>query len=128
MIDIDDFKLINDTYGHQKGDEILRHLCDIIKSNIREDDICIRYGGEEFLLAFKNTDADIALKILNRIKSAFSEQTFFHEGAKINCTISVGHAYSNEQLDINTIISNADTALYQAKRNGKNNIIVYSYA
>lgn len=128
MIDIDDFKVINDTFGHQKGDEALSLLGDVIRKNIRTDDICIRYGGEEFLLAFKNTDDDSALKILDRIKVAFSEHIFVYNGIEIACTISAGLAYGKEQTDINTIISYADIALYQAKRSGKNNITIYSYA
>lgn len=128
MIDIDDFKIINDTFGHQKGDEALSLLGDVIRQNIRTDDICIRYGGEEFLLAFKNTDDDAALKILDRIKAAFSEHIFVYESIEIGCTISAGLAYGRDQIDINTIISYADNALYQAKRSGKNNITVYSYA
>lgn len=128
MIDIDDFKIINDTFGHQKGDDILAHLGDVIKANIRTDDICIRYGGEEFLLAFKNTDDDSALKILDRIKVAFSEHIFTYGSVEISCTISAGLAYGKEHTDINTIIAHADNALYQAKRSGKNNIAVYSCA
>lgn len=126
MIDIDDFKVINDCYGHQKGDNILSHLGELIKQNIRADDICIRYGGEEFLLVFKNTDDETALKILNRIRSTFSEHIFYYEGKPLNCTISAGLAFGRESIDSSIIIFNADHALYEAKRNGKNNITVYS--
>jgi diguanylate cyclase (GGDEF)-like protein len=128
MIDIDDFKIINDTLGHQKGDEALSLLGDVIRKNIRTDDICIRFGGEEFLLAFKNTNDDSALKILERIKTVFSEHVFTYNGSEISCTISAGLAYGMENTDINTIISYADNALYQAKHKGKNNITVYSCA
>jgi diguanylate cyclase len=128
MIDIDDFKIINDNYGHQKGDKILRMLGELIKKNIRTDDICVRYGGEEFLLAFKNTDNETALKILERIKSSFCEQIFYRDGKEIFCTISVGLALGDKDEDNESIISNADKALYQAKRNGKNSIMTYSNA
>lgn len=125
MIDIDDFKSINDTFGHQKGDTILNCLGDLIKRNIRADDICIRYGGEEFLLAFQNTDDETAAKILNRIRTAFAEHTFYCDERQLKCTISAGLAFGEEVLDSHLIIDHADTALYQAKRNGKNNIVVY---
>jgi len=128
MIDIDDFKLINDSFGHQKGDDILSMLGDLIKKNIRADDICIRYGGEEFLLAFKNTDNDTAYKILDRIKTAFSEHIFYCGDKAMYCTISVGLALGTEAEDNNLIISYADNALYQAKRSGKNSIITYCNA
>jgi diguanylate cyclase (GGDEF)-like protein len=128
MIDIDDFKVINDTFGHQKGDKILRMLGDLIKKSIRNDDICIRYGGEEFLLAFKNTDNETALKILERIKSSFCEHIFYCGDKPMFCTISAGLALGNAYEENEIIISYADNALYQAKRNGKNNIMTYSNA
>lgn len=128
MIDIDDFKAINDSFGHQKGDKILSMLGELIKKNIRADDICIRYGGEEFLLAFKNTDNETAFKILERIKSAFCEYTFYYDGIPMSCTISAGLALGTEDQDNDLIISYADMALYQAKRSGKNNIMTYCSA
>lgn len=118
MLDIDDFKEVNDTYGHQKGDEILQSLAQKLKSITRQEDIVGRYGGEEFLIIFPHTDLDSALEVGERLCQKIADDKT--EGIKI--TISGGVATLTAEQSEN-IIQNADEALYQAKKAGKNQIM-----
>jgi len=123
MFDIDDFKKVNDTYGHQKGDEVLSTVGEIFNSSIREMDFAARYGGEELSIIMPNTIADDAYLIANKIREDISKVDFGGFGI----TISIGISEINE--DINTaesLISYADQALYQAKNSGKNKVIIKS--
>ncbi len=125
ILDIDNFKQINDAFGHEKGDEVLRTLGYIIKSTIRNSDFAIRYGGEEFLIIFPHTTKKEALKSLERIKERFSNTRF---GIDRKVTFSAGIAdYPSDvknltNLDI--LIRIADHRLYRAKGTGKNKIVI----
>ena len=125
MIDIDDFKSINDTFGHQKGDEVLKILGKTIKENIRKSDIPIRYGGEEILIFFPNTSKEKAYYTLNRIKKLFSNIDF---GIGRKVTFSGGIASTPEDLkdwkNVDELVEIADERLYKAKREGKNKILL----
>lgn len=117
MMDLDNFKMVNDTYGHKKGDLVLLETANIIKENIRENDIAARYGGEEFLIIFK-ADIKSAFVIAERIRSKIEAEIFARTGVYI--TISGGVAeLTNDKTDI---IKEADQLLYKAKRLGKNRI------
>lgn len=118
MFDIDDFKIVNDTYGHQTGDDVLRGIGQIIKDNIREMDIAVRYGGEELGVIFPNIDKNSAILIADRIRKNI--ETSFKENWHI--TISCGVADSYEKEDITSLINSADEALYRAKKSGKNKV------
>lgn len=118
MFDIDDFKIVNDTYGHQTGDEVLKKVGAIIKENIREMDIAVRYGGEELGVIFPNIDKKSAVLIVERIREKI-EAEFKNSW---NVTISCGISDSNEKMDKDSFIASADEYLYKAKRAGKNQV------
>ncbi|TCK05420.1 GGDEF domain-containing protein [Phorcysia thermohydrogeniphila] len=123
MIDIDNFKQVNDTYGHKKGDEVLRTLGKIVKSSVRRSDIAIRYGGEEILIIFPNSKKEYAKYVVNRIKERLKSYDF---GIGRPVTFSAGIAgYPEEVKDLsslNSIIEIADKKLYLAKKKGKDRI------
>lgn len=123
MIDIDDFKNINDTYGHQKGDEVLSKISSLIKKNIRKMDIAFRYGGEELCVIFPDTNKDDTFQIAEKIRLAIFEE--YKDNMKI--TISIGIS-TNENIydkqDEEDIIKKADELLYKAKNSGKNQVRV----
>ena len=122
MLDIDNFKDVNDTYGHQVGDYILRKFSYIITSNIRDDDVLSRYGGEEFLVILPNTNRIAAYRIAVRIRKEISKKLFIDNTDK-TITVSGGIASSKNINCIEELISVADKNLYEAKSKGKNKII-----
>lgn len=121
LLDVDDFKWVNDTYGHRKGDTILREVASVIKGTIRKTDFLARYGGEEFVILLPQTDLAGAYQEGERVREAVRRHYYsdFHETRKI--TLSVGVATFPERgiLTTDDLIRAADTALYQAKRKGK---------
>jgi diguanylate cyclase (GGDEF)-like protein len=124
LFDIDDFKKINDFYGHPTGDRILKELGDLITQNIRESDVAARYGGEEFALILPETGQIDAYELLERIRAMIERTVFCLPDNPMTVTISVGVA----QLDADCaksyeIIERADAALYDAKKKGKNQVI-----
>lgn len=119
MFDLDDFKDVNDAHGHVCGDKILSTVAQIIKRSIRETDFAGRYGGEEFMVIFKNTDYRAAREVSERIRQAVQKQKF-EKGIKL--TISGGvKEYSGESLY--DFVNGAEMNLYQAKKTGKNRIV-----
>ncbi|MCX7746258.1 MAG: diguanylate cyclase [Clostridia bacterium] len=125
MIDIDKFKSVNDRYGHQKGDEILSKVGDIIKRNIHSGDICCRYGGEEFILIAPGLDADKAAIIAERMRGAVEREHLL--GANNKLTISIGIAiYPLHGKYKDELISKADQALYNAKESGRNRYFLWN--
>lgn len=121
MIDIDRFKVINDTYGHMIGDKILSSLAKILKNNIRENDYAIRFGGEEFLLVISNVSKQKVMSIAERIRKQVEEFVFVDEKLKINFTISIGVTQYKENIDYTIDLS--DEALYIAKNTGRNKVV-----
>ena len=118
MFDIDDFKKVNDTYGHQRGDKVLKAVGEIIKNNIREMDIAVRYGGEELGVIFPRIDENSSVAIAERIRKKI--ETAFKKDLHI--TLSCGIADSHGKKDVDELIQAADSALYQAKKKGKNRV------
>lgn len=116
ILDIDDFKKINDTQGHFVGDEMLITLANIINKSFRNDDIKSRFGGDEFALLLKNTNYTNASKLLERLKNNIFKDS------SLPFTISIGFTKYNPKLSYNKNFSNADAALYEAKRNNKDSI------
>jgi diguanylate cyclase (GGDEF)-like protein len=116
MLDIDFFKKINDTYGHQIGDEVLKHFANTIKKVIRRSDIIIRYGGEEFLIFMPNTNKKEAMIVLLKIKKALTPVN------NIDYTFSAGVADEGENLI--EMIKTADERLYKAKKTGRNKVVI----
>ncbi|MDD5617486.1 MAG: sensor domain-containing diguanylate cyclase [Candidatus Omnitrophica bacterium] len=129
MIDIDDFKVFNDSWGHQQGDNVLVQIANIFKDASRKLDCVCRYGGEEFVLILPKTNTKDALIIAERIHSAISKQAFSagldQPAQKI--TVSMGLAsFPNHAANKSDLIKSADEALYEAKKSGKNKVIAFS--
>lgn len=129
MIDMDNFKPYNDTFGHQKGDEALRKIADLFSRKSRADDIVARYGGEEFTIAMPNTDKKIAQTIAERLKKEVAD--LFATGkmpkGSQGLTISIGiSTFPYDGTDKDSLIHKADIALYEAKKMGKDRVCVYN--
>lgn len=123
MIDIDYFKSVNDTFGHQVGDSVLKQFAKILKENIRNTDFIGRWGGEEFLLVCPETSEENATKFALNLRKNI-ENAYFEKVGQI--TMSVGVAQINDEIDLDTLINNADKAMYFAKENGRNKVIAFS--
>ena len=128
MIDIDRFKLVNDIYGHQAGDEVLKTVAEICKSRIRRTDILGRYGGEEFMAILPESGERSAFLIAEELRTQIAETPILFEEYDIHITVSIGLAttyFKNDNISIDFLISCADHALYQAKNNGRNRTEYY---
>lgn len=126
MLDIDHFKKINDTYGHLIGDEVLKSTAQTISNCIRHGDIVGRYGGEEFIVLLPLLSKEEVIEIAEKIRKTIKNITFTSNKKSFSITISIGISKYNKGNNIDTLIGNADTALYQAKDSGRDNIILYS--
>ncbi|MGM0501019.1 MAG: GGDEF domain-containing protein [Bacillota bacterium] len=120
LLDMDDFKSVNDQYGHQAGDEILSQLAKLLKSNVRSSDIVARYGGEEFIIVLINTGADAAVAKAGWLKEEISNLEVEYQGNKISRTVSIGVANYTLGQSSFELINQADDELYHAKNSGKN--------
>lgn len=124
IIDIDDFKQINDFYGHISGDEYLKCIAELFTQSLREQDIAGRIGGEEFLIILPETTIDGAFQLAVRIRKNIEDFVLNYLNFKIKTTISAGVCqYKNTIKDVNELLDIADQALYEAKRSGKNNVM-----
>ncbi|BCD59641.1 MULTISPECIES: bifunctional diguanylate cyclase/phosphodiesterase [unclassified Nitratiruptor] len=126
MLDIDHFKRINDIYGHKAGDYVLREVARLIKKSIREEDLLIRFGGEEFVLFIyrENRDSNIAKEIAERIRKVIEQEDFIYETHHIKVTVSIGINLHPEYFKSPTeAIKYTDELLYVAKRQGRNQVI-----
>jgi len=127
FLDIDDFKNINDTFGHLAGDRVLQAVADIMSKEKRLEDIAARYGGEEFVIISPETSKTNSLILAERIRRSIEQLRLNYEGNTIQLTISGGLAsYPIDAIDGLTMIKYADNALYRAKASGKNNISLFS--
>lgn len=122
IIDLDNFKNINDTYGHIVGDEILKQFSSILKSNIRTTDIAARWGGDEFVITLNGVNKKDALNIAHRIRSDIYSHDFFYNNIIFKITASIGIASIRNKMDINAFVDLADKALYKAKTD-KNSVV-----
>jgi len=126
MADIDNFKKVNDTYGHQFGDKVLNKTAHLIKTKSRSTDIPARYGGEEFCIILPETNQDNAIIVAEKIRKSVEEYTFESHEDPVKITISFGVAeYPHNALNKENLITAADKALYLSKENGKNRVTVY---
>ncbi|UTW12242.1 diguanylate cyclase [Marinobacterium rhizophilum] len=125
MLDIDHFKQVNDTYGHARGDSVIRALSHLLKTRLRGSDKVGRYGGEEFLAIMPGCQKDAAQRQCDWLREAFAALEFEHEGVIFSCTLSAGIASSEdyELQHANTLLECADQALYAAKDGGRNRVI-----
>ncbi len=126
MFDIDHFKRVNDTYGHQAGDEVIRITASALRQQLRETDIGGRYGGEEFGAILVGADADGAVIFADRLRADIEKKLVLHEGLEIRYTISLGVApLSNDVTDTKEWIERADRSLYHSKEHGRNQVTLY---
>lgn len=126
MIDIDHFKPFNDKFGHQKGNELLKHMAEIFKAQVRGVDVISRYGGEEFAILLPNTGRTAAEEVAERIRAAVETSDFAAASGTETRTVSAGIAtYPADAEDDLQLIDRADEALYQAKEAGRNRIVVF---
>ncbi len=122
--DLDHFKNVNDTYGHDVGDTVLRQTAQILKKHTRESDVVARWGGEEFIFMFTGSTLKGVVKVVNRIRHAIEGHQFVHEKIEINQTVSFGISYTHDsEYNIEKMIKMADENLYEAKKYGRNKVI-----
>lgn len=121
MIDIDDFKTINDQYGHQVGDEVLRSVGQCINGIVREMDLAARYGGEELAIILPNSSIEDAYMTAERVRTSINKLNF--DGFSVTVSIGASSTDSKKQTTPETLIKQADEALYKAKETGKNRTI-----
>ncbi|MCP5297411.1 MAG: diguanylate cyclase [Zoogloeaceae bacterium] len=123
LLDVDNFKRLNDTYGHQTGDDALVHLAHVIRETLRPNDTLARYGGEEFLIILPDTPLEDAVAVLTRLQRELTKRFFMHKNEKLLITFSAGvTAYREGELR-NDAFARADAAMYQAKKAGKNRVV-----
>lgn len=123
MLDIDNFKKLNDTYGHQVGDAALVHLTNVIRETIRPQDTLARYGGEEFVILLPETPLDEGVTAITRLQRELTRKFFMNKNEKMLITFSAGVAELADQEQVNLALKRADDAMYLAKRAGKNRVV-----
>jgi diguanylate cyclase (GGDEF)-like protein len=128
ILDLDDFKRVNDTFGHCTGDHVLATFARILRESCRGADLVARYGGEEFAVVLPATPSSKAMEIAQRMRMRFASTTFVCEDQHFNQTVSIGIActYDTAKLPIIDLVHHADDALYRAKRGGKNRVCVHT--
>jgi diguanylate cyclase (GGDEF)-like protein len=122
-MDIDNFKKINDTYGHTAGDKTLQVIAKSIVKNVDNDVFVGRYGGEEFVLIYSKTNEDKLIKELNLLNKYISRLPFKFKNTKVSITLSMGITHIKADDNIHTAFERADKAMYHAKEHGKNQVI-----
>ncbi len=123
LADVDDFKAVNDRFGHPTGDVVLRDLADALRENVREIDTAARWGGEEFAVILPGTDLEGAAQVAERIRAALAEREILSvDGAPLHVTASFGVATSTATTTVQQLVEAADESLYRAKRAGKDRV------
>jgi diguanylate cyclase (GGDEF)-like protein len=124
LMDVDNFKNFNDTYGHIDGDRVLAELSDVIREGIRGVDSAYRYGGEEFIVIFPETEPGEAEIVAERIRQTFEQTTFSpKDGICVNVTISIGGGSYHQGEDLTSFVKRIDEAMYEAKKLGRNRVV-----
>lgn len=124
LLDIDHFKKVNDNYGHSIGDLVLKTVCNLLRSQLKEQDVLCRWGGEEFLILVPEMDLSRAAELAERICRTISQRELKVNGVHISITASIGVAEFQEQEPVEDLIKRADLALYQAKEAGRNQVVL----
>ncbi len=123
LLDIDNFKSLNDQHGHAAGDAALKHLAAVVKRTVRPTDIVTRMGGEEFVVILPNTSLSEAITIMSRLQRSLTKEYFLGNNQKLLVTFSAGVALFREEDDVTSILLRADQAMYLAKKSGKNRVV-----
>ncbi|MQA42584.1 GGDEF domain-containing protein [Rugamonas aquatica] len=124
ILDLDDFKKLNDTYGHIAGDAALKHLVKIVKDTLRSMDVIARFGGEEFLILMPETSVEAAASTMTRLQRELTKHFFLHDNEKVLITFSAGVALRRPNEEQTELVKRADKAMYTAKQTGKNRVVV----
>ncbi|MDR2678930.1 MAG: diguanylate cyclase [Zoogloeaceae bacterium] len=124
LLDIDDFKKLNDLHGHVAGDEALIHLATVIRENLRPQDTLARFGGEEFVIIFPETDLKEAISAMTRLQRNLTRRIFLHANQRVLITFSAGIAQLQAGESQSSVIRRADAAMYESKKAGKNQVMV----
>jgi diguanylate cyclase len=123
LLDMDDFKCLNDSMGHQAGDHALIHLSSVIQETLRPSDSVTRYGGEEFVLLLPDIELKVAAETLERLQRELTKKFFLHENERVLVTFSAGVALLNPDESLEDVVARADKAMYLAKKAGKNRVV-----
>lgn len=128
MLDMDHFKNVNDEYGHQVGDLVLKELARILSDNLRESDVVVRYGGEEFVVLLVGANDEDSSKIAEKLRQkVYENEIEIYAGTKLKKTVSIGLAmFPEDSSNIDLVMKNADMALYEAKNNGRNRVVKFT--
>ncbi|MGB9848031.1 MAG: GGDEF domain-containing protein [Minisyncoccia bacterium] len=125
LIDLDDFKRINDFYGHKTGDEVLKKIAILLEESLRKSDIISRWGGDEFAILIFDINKNVLMGIAQRLQEKICNYNFRVKNRKIVLTISLGATlFSSVNLDLEREIEKADKAMYRAKKRGKNKFVI----
>ncbi len=124
LLDLDNFKRLNDTYGHMAGDAALKHLVKVVRDTLRAVDVIARFGGEEFLILLPETTVDAAAAAMVRVQRELTRHFFLHDNEKMLITFSCGVALRLPNEEQASLMARADKAMYQAKNSGKNRVVV----
>lgn len=129
IFDIDHFKRVNDTYGHQTGDEVIRAVSGVTSHLVRETDFAGRYGGEEFVVLLPGTNLEGAAQFAERLRASVEQQVLDYQGSPLTFTISLGVAtISDDMVDYQALLERADKALYASKEGGRNMVTLHQPA
>lgn len=128
IADIDFFKRVNDNYGHLVGDSTLREVARSMAKNLRPFDMLVRYGGEEFAILLSNTHPADVRMVAERLRNLIAESKIHHDEISFNVTISIGVAFAQGEKTLETLLGEADKALYRAKEAGRNRVEIFSQA
>ena len=123
LLDIDLFKLVNDTHGHAVGDQVLQTFGATVREAVRATDLLARWGGEEFLLLLHNTQPGAARTVLERVRQAVQDCTVETQGQQVRITVSIGVAAYTKGASVAQVLDHADQALYRAKSEGRNRVV-----
>jgi diguanylate cyclase (GGDEF)-like protein len=124
MIDSDNLKAVNDTYGHDAGNLLLRQLARVIQAELRVSDVLARYGGDEFIVLLPETSPEGAVLVAERIREEMAAMPLDTGGQQVQCTVSIGAAsLPGDGVSLDAIVARADRAMYQAKSGGRNKVV-----